>query len=68
MNTHVRFRPYKCNFCDEKFYTKHNANRHEEAIHEKDETKYKCDLCDYNTYAKGNFNYHMQKNHKLEEV
>ena len=64
LNRHVGYRPYPCNFCDDKFYTLTTRRHHIEAKHEIIRDRYKCTFCDFKTYSPQILRAHKSKSHK----
>jgi hypothetical protein len=50
-NSHFKIRPYKCSFCEDRFYKVHHVRNHEETSHEIIENKHKCKLCSFQHYS-----------------
>jgi hypothetical protein len=63
MNVHFKIRNFKCTVCDDRFYDRSSVNKHEEALHEKDETKYSCKKCDFQTYGQQILYNHLKNKH-----
>ena len=64
MNHHFKFRPVKCSFCDEKFYSSNHRRSHEERYHEKISDRYKCNICDFKHHSRDGIYRHNLKSHK----
>lgn len=68
-NTHFRVRPFKCEYCSDKFYRIDDKNNHVEARHERIFEKYKCEHCEYLCDIKSTLVKHKRYKHsKMSNV
>ena len=63
LNVHFQIRPYKCTFCDVKYFKNRELTDHEEANHEKISDRYKCETCQFRTYSRKLLHRHKQISH-----
>ena len=64
ISNHFRYKPFQCEACPEKFYTKHTVLRHFESAHEKHLENYSCEICEFKTNSRQNLYKHNNKHMK----
>ena len=61
---HENLKKFKCDECGKAFNLKPLLQRHQRAIHEKDQSKsHKCKACDFSTFYESNLVRHIQLHH-----
>jgi hypothetical protein len=63
LNAHFKIRPYKCGYCEDRFFRFGDAKNHEDAKHEIIKDRYKCNKCHFKTYTRQSLVNHKRLTH-----